>query len=202
VDEQAPTAPRPRGRLLRVARPFGLPGCGGPPPARRHNGGHGRTRSVVEIGDRGPGDLLESPGRELDQTPDAASALPKMAGARLVARSARYKARKWMAHRARTPRYRTSSTVCDALASGNLMTDPAGSAGGASTKTPTMTKTATRRMPPAISARPPQAQDTFLLLHLLYIVYLPFLHDPCLSWTIAFIHSSNTFPPSSLPLVR
>ena len=43
------------------------------------------------------------------------------------------------------------------------------------------------------------SQDAFLLLHLLYIVYLPFLHDPCLSWTIAFIHSSNTFPPSSLP---
>ena len=121
----------------------------------------GRTRSVVEIGDRGPGDLLESPGRELDQTHDAASALPKMAGARLVARRARYKARKWMAHRARTPRYRTSSTVCAALTSGNLMTDPAGSAGGAPTNTPTMTKTATRRMPPTIPAGPPYLKTPF-----------------------------------------
>src|SRR5687768_1383450 len=44
---------------------------------------------------------------------------------------------------------------------GNIMTDPAGSAGGAPTNTPTMTKTATRRMPPTIPARPPHLRTLF-----------------------------------------
>src|SRR5918992_211187 len=87
--------------------------------------------------------------------------LPKRAGARLVLRRARYKARKWATHKMRTNRYRLSSTVRAALMSGNLMTSPSGSAGSSPTNTITITKTRMKMMPPRIPASPPHRRTLF-----------------------------------------
>jgi hypothetical protein len=62
-----------------------------------------RPGSMVEVGDRGGSDVRKSSGCEHAETHNART-LPKSAGARLVTRRARYKARKWATHKMRTTR--------------------------------------------------------------------------------------------------
>jgi hypothetical protein len=60
-------------------------------------------RSVIEVGDWGGSDMRESSGREHAETHNAQNA-PESAGAWLVSRRARYKAKKWATHKMRTTR--------------------------------------------------------------------------------------------------
>src|SRR5437773_2912609 len=87
--------------------------------------------------------------------------LPKSAGAGLVPRRARYRARKRASTRASDTKSTKFPAAMAALTVGNLATNSAGSAGAGGTKPNRMTGTKMKTIPPSMPASPPHRRTLF-----------------------------------------